>query len=161
MTLALVILESTMRLASKLNLDPVLAERRVQAFLEAAQIRLPAEPPPLGVMIETPAAALNAATLAREAAFFAIGTNDLTQYVMAADRLNPQVARLNRTEHPAVMRAIGLVCAAAGRAGIPVAICGEAAARPELIGDFVRLGVSELSMSPASIPRAKKCIVEL
>ncbi len=115
----------------------------------------------LGIMVETPAAALLADELAAEVAFFSIGTNDLTQYVMAADRLNPQVARLNRTEHPAVMRAIGLVCAAAGRAGIPVAICGEAAARPELIGDFVRLGVSELSMSPASIPRAKKCIVEL
>jgi phosphoenolpyruvate-protein phosphotransferase (PTS system enzyme I) len=115
----------------------------------------------LGIMVETPAAALLADELAAGVAFFSIGTNDLTQYVMAADRLNPRVATLNRTEHPAVMRAIELVCQAARRACIPVAICGEAAARPDLIPDFVRLGVTELSMSPAAIPRAKKCVAEI
>lgn len=115
----------------------------------------------LGIMVETPAAALLADELAQAVAFFSIGTNDLTQYVMAADRLNPRVATLNRTEHPAVMRAIALVCQAAGRAGIPVAICGEAAARPDLIPQFVRMGVRELSMSPAAIPRAKKCVAEI
>jgi phosphotransferase system enzyme I (PtsI) len=115
----------------------------------------------LGIMIETPAAALMAEELAEQVAFFSIGTNDLTQYVMAADRLNPRVAALNRTEHPAVLRAIEGVCRAARRAGIPVGICGEAAARPDLIGTFVRMGVTELSMSPASIPSAKKCVTEI
>jgi phosphocarrier protein FPr len=114
----------------------------------------------LGIMIETPAAALMAEELAREVAFFSIGTNDLTQYVMAADRLNPRVGALNRADHPAVLRAIEGVCRAAGKAGIPVGICGEAAAQPELIRTFLAMGVSELSMSPAAIPRAKQCVME-
>ena len=112
-------------------------------------------------MIETPAAALMAEELAQEVTFFSIGTNDLTQYVMAADRLNPKVAALNRAEHPAVLRAIEGVCRAGQKAGIPVGICGEAAARPDLIKTFVEMGVTELSMSPAAIPRAKKCITEI
>jgi phosphotransferase system enzyme I (PtsI) len=99
--------------------------------------------------------------LAREVAFFSIGTNDLTQYVMAADRLNPRVARLNRPDHPAVLKAVAMVCDAAKRAGIWVGVCGEAAARPDLIPAFIAMGVRELSMSPASILRAKKCIVDL
>lgn len=115
----------------------------------------------LGVMVETPAAAFNAAELARESAFFSIGTNDLTQYVMAADRMNPNVAALNRPDHPAVLKAIAMVCTAARDAGIWVGVCGEAAARPDLIPVFVEMGVSELSMSSASIARAKKCVTEL
>ena len=115
----------------------------------------------LGVMVETPAAAFNAAELARESAFFSIGTNDLTQYVMAADRMNPNVAALNRPDHPAVLKAIAMVCAAARDAGIWVGVCGEAAARPDLIPVFVAMGVSEFSMSAASIARAKKCVTEL
>ena len=115
----------------------------------------------LGVMAETPAAALAAEALAGETAFFSIGTNDLTQYVMAADRLNPRVGHLNRADHPAVLKAVGMICEAARAAGIWVGVCGEAAARPEMIGKFVALGVTELSMSPASIPLAKKCVTEL
>ena len=115
----------------------------------------------LGVMIETPAAALLADELAREVSFFSIGTNDLAQYVMAADRLNPRVAKLNRADHPAVLKAIAMICEAARRAGLWVGICGEAAARPDLIPTFVAMGVSELSMSPASILRAKKCVIDL
>jgi phosphotransferase system enzyme I (PtsI) len=112
-------------------------------------------------MVETPAAALMAEELAQEVAFFSIGTNDLTQYVMAADRLNPKVAALNRAEHPAVLRAIEGVCRAGKKAGIPVGICGEAAARPDLIKTFVEMGVTELSMSPSAIPRAKKCVMDI
>jgi phosphoenolpyruvate-protein phosphotransferase len=138
----------------------------VRRLIETCRVELVAEGVEhgafaLGIMVETPAAALLAPELAREVAFFSIGTNDLTQYVMAADRLNPRVAALNRTEHPAVMRAIRMVCDAGRAAGIPVAICGEAAARPELIADFVRMGVTELSMSPASILRAKKCVAAI
>ena len=122
---------------------------------------VPTGPIDLGIMIETPAAAFLADELAAEAAFFSIGTNDLAQYVMAADRQNPRVAHLNRADHPAVLRAIDMICRAALKAGIWVCICGEAAARPDLIPAFVAMGVSELSMSPASILRAKKCVTEI
>jgi phosphocarrier protein FPr len=115
----------------------------------------------LGVMVETPAAVLQAEVLAAESAFFSIGTNDLTQYVMATDRGNPHIAALYRTEHAAVLRAIEMACEAAGRAGIPVGICGEAAAQPKLIARFIAMGVTELSMSPASILAAKKRISDL
>ncbi|WP_279482154.1 phosphoenolpyruvate--protein phosphotransferase [Aureimonas sp. SK2] len=115
----------------------------------------------LGVMIETPAAVFVAAEIAREVDFFSVGTNDLTQYVMAADRLNPRVAKLNRTEHPAVLAAIRMAAGAAREAGIWIGVCGEAAARPDLIPFFVENGVTELSMSAASIPRAKKCVTEI
>ena len=115
----------------------------------------------LGIMIETPAAVLQADALAAEVSFFSIGTNDLTQYVMATDRANAQIASLYRTEHPAVLKAIELTCQAAQRAGIWVGICGEAAANPELIPQFVAMGVTELSMSPASILNSKKIVSEL
>jgi phosphoenolpyruvate-protein phosphotransferase len=115
----------------------------------------------LGVMIETPAAVLVAPVLAKEVAFFSIGTNDLTQYVMAADRLNPAVAALNDVAHPAVMAAIGMTAKAGTAAGIMVGMCGEAAGRPDLIPRFIDMGLTELSMSPASIPRAKKVIADL
>lgn len=115
----------------------------------------------LGVMVETPAAVLIARDLAREVAFFSIGTNDLTQYVMAADRLNPTVAALNDVANPAVMAAIEMTAKAGVEAGIMVGMCGEAAGRPDLIPAFVRMGLTELSMSPASILRAKKVIAGL
>ncbi|MGO4451642.1 phosphoenolpyruvate--protein phosphotransferase [Phyllobacterium sp. TAF24] len=114
----------------------------------------------LGVMIETPAAVLVAPALAREVAFFSIGTNDLTQYIMAADRLNPVVAKLNDVTHPAVMAAIELTAKAGVEAGIMVGMCGEAAGRPDLIPGFIAMGLTELSMSPSSIQRAKKCVLD-
>jgi len=112
----------------------------------------------LGVMIETPAAVLIAPALAKEVSFFSIGTNDLTQYIMAADRLNPTVAKLNDVTNPAVMSAIELTARAGVAAGIMVGMCGEAAGRSDLIPIFVKMGLTELSMSPASIQRAKKTI---
>jgi phosphotransferase system enzyme I (PtsI) len=115
----------------------------------------------LGVMIETPAAVLTAPLLAKHVAFFSIGTNDLTQYIMAADRLHPAVARLNDVTNPAVMTAIEMTTKAAVQAGIMVGMCGEAAGRPDLIPQFIRMGLTELSMSPSSIQRAKKAIAEL
>jgi len=117
--------------------------------------------PKLGIMIETPAAVLTADLLAREADFFSIGTNDLTQYVMAVDRMNPRLAALYRTDHLAVLQAIRIVCDAARRAKISVGVCGEAASQPEMIPTLVRLGVDELSMSPSAILRAKKVITEI
>ncbi|MGN6230725.1 MAG: phosphoenolpyruvate--protein phosphotransferase [Trinickia sp.] len=117
--------------------------------------------PKLGIMIETPAAVLTADLLAKEADFFSIGTNDLTQYVMAVDRMNSRLAALYRTDHLAVLQAIRIVCEAAQRAKISVGVCGEAASRPEMIPTLVRLGVDELSMSPSAILRAKKIITEI
>lgn len=115
----------------------------------------------LGIMVETPAAVLTADLLAPQVAFFSIGTNDLTQYLMAADRLNPSVAHLCRADHPSVLAAIRAVCAAAKRHGIWVGICGEAAADPALVPEFVAAGVTELSMSPGAIARVKRQICGL
>ncbi|MGN6316870.1 phosphoenolpyruvate--protein phosphotransferase [Trinickia sp.] len=117
--------------------------------------------PKLGIMIETPAAVLTADLLAKEADFFSIGTNDLTQYIMAVDRMNSRLASLYRTDHLAVLQAIRIVCDAARRAKISVGVCGEAASRPEMIPTLIRLGVDELSMSPAAILRAKKVVTEI
>ena len=80
---------------------------------------------------------------------------------MAADRLNARVGHLNRADHPAVLKAVAMICEAARAAGVWVGVCGEAAARPDMIAKFLALGVTELSMSPASIPLAKKCVIEL
>ena len=115
----------------------------------------------VGIMIETPAAALCAETLAKSVDFFSIGTNDLTQYIMAADRTNSRLAHLQQANHPAVLRSIEMTCQAARAAGIWVGVCGEAAGDPALIPTLVRLGVTELSMSPPLIPRAKKLVTEL
>ncbi|GAB1583086.1 phosphoenolpyruvate--protein phosphotransferase [Phyllobacterium phragmitis] len=138
---------------------------RTQALIDECEAELRTEGKDyrrfeLGVMIETPAAVLIAPMLAKEVAFFSIGTNDLTQYVMAADRLNPTVASLNDVTNPAVMAAIQMTAKAGVEAGIMVGMCGEAAGRPDLIPEFIRMGLTELSMSPASIQRAKKCIAE-
>jgi phosphoenolpyruvate-protein phosphotransferase len=140
--------------------------RRTKKLIEECAAELDAEGAPyamfpLGMMIETPAAVLIAPALAREVDFFSIGTNDLTQYVMAADRLNPTVAKLNDVANPAVMSAIEMTARAGVEAGIMVGMCGEAAGRPDLIPAFIRMGLTELSMSPASIPRAKKMIADL
>jgi phosphotransferase system enzyme I (PtsI) len=114
-----------------------------------------------GVMIETPAAAVCAAELAEESAFFSIGTNDLVQYTLAADRGNERLRRLQNADHPAVLALIRRTCEAASAAGIPVGVCGEAAGEPEMIPKLLELGVTELSMGAPQIPRAKKVVSEL
>ena len=120
-----------------------------------------AGPVEVGVMIETPAAAICAAHLAPEVTFFSIGTNDLVQYTLAADRGNERLRHLQGADHPAVLELIKRTCEAAREAGIWVGVCGEAAGEPALISKLVELGVGELSMSVPSIPRAKKIISEL
>jgi phosphotransferase system enzyme I (PtsI) len=114
-----------------------------------------------GVMIETPAAAICAAGLAKESDFFSIGTNDLVQYTLAADRGNERLRRLQNADHPAVLALIQQTCEAANAAGIPVGVCGEAAGEPGMIPKLIALGVTELSMGAPSIPRAKKVVSEL
>jgi phosphoenolpyruvate-protein phosphotransferase (PTS system enzyme I) len=114
-----------------------------------------------GVMIETPAAALCAAELAGEADFFSIGTNDLVQYTLAADRGNERLRHLQNADHPAVLALIRQTCEAASTAGIQVGVCGEAAGDPLMIPKLVELGITELSMASPQIPRAKKVVSEL
>ena len=115
----------------------------------------------IGVMVETPAAAIRAADLAPEVSFFSIGTNDLVQYTLAADRGNERLRRLQSADHPAVLALIGRTCEAAQEAGIWVGVCGETAGEPAMISKLVELGVTELSMGAPSIPRAKKIVSEL
>ncbi len=109
----------------------------------------------VGIMVEIPAAAVLADVLAPEIDFFSIGTNDLSQYTMAADRTHPEIGKMADAMHPAVLRLIQQVVIAAHAAGIWVGICGELAgdalAAPLLLG----LGVDELSMAPPSIPAVK------
>ncbi len=110
----------------------------------------------IGVMIETPAAALISDLLAEEADFFSIGTNDLTQYVMAADRGNASVSYLYDPLDEAVVRAVKMVVKAAHKKGIPVGVCGEAASNPEFAEFLCELGVDSLSLgSPALIKSLK------
>jgi phosphoenolpyruvate-protein phosphotransferase (PTS system enzyme I) len=113
---------------------------------------------PLGIMVETPAAVLMAEELAEEVDFFSIGTNDLTQYLLAVDRLNEGVDYLYQPFHPAVLRAICGVVQAASRKGIRVGVCGETAAEPMMVPLLVGLGVDELSVAPNSIPLVKNII---
>jgi phosphoenolpyruvate-protein phosphotransferase (PTS system enzyme I) len=115
----------------------------------------------VGVMIETPAAAICARDLTPEVSFFSVGTNDLIQYALAADRGNERLRHLQSADHPAVLELIRMTCEAARESGIWVGVCGEAAADPALIPRLLELGVTELSMSAPSIPRAKKLVSEL
>ena len=105
----------------------------------------------VGVMIETPAASLIADLLAKEADFFSIGTNDLTQYTMAVDRGNAKVAYLYSSYNPAVLRSMKNIIEAANAAGIMVGMCGEAAADPLLIPLLISFGLGEFSVSATSV----------
>ena len=109
-----------------------------------------------GIMVETPAAAATADILAEEVDFFSIGTNDLTGYMMAADRGNAKVAYLYETYQPAVLRMLRDVCKAAGKADIPVGMCGEAAADPALTPCLIAFGLDEFSVSPEKVLATRK-----
>jgi len=113
---------------------------------------------PIGLMLEVPSAAITADLLAPHVQFFAVGTNDLIQYLLAVDRADPRVSGLYEPLHPAVLRTIDGVVRAAGAQGVPVSICGEMAADPMQALLLVGLGVRELSMSPAAIAGVKAAI---
>lgn len=112
----------------------------------------------LGVMMETPASAVIADLLAKEADFFSIGTNDLTQYTMCADRGNANVAYLYSHYDPAVLRMIRRIVTCAKDAGILAGMCGEAAADPLLIPLLISFGLEEYSVSPTSVLATRKAI---
>jgi phosphocarrier protein FPr len=114
-----------------------------------------------GIMVETPAAALSASSLARQVDFFSIGTNDLTQYTLAAERGNPALSDYADGLHPTVLFLIRRVLEAAHREGKPVGVCGELAGDPTAIPVLAGLGVDELSLNPEAIPHAKAIIRNL
>ena len=112
----------------------------------------------VGCMIETPAASLIADILAKEADFFSIGTNDLTQYTMSVDRGNSDVAYLYSTFQPSVLRSIKNIIECGNKAGIPVGMCGEAAADPLMIPLLISFGLTEFSVNPVLVLTAR-CII--
>lgn len=114
----------------------------------------------VGIMVETAAASLIADIFAKEADFFSIGTNDLTQYTMSVDRGNKKVSYLYSTFNPAVLRSIRHIIACGREAGIMVGMCGEAASDPMMIPLLLAFGLNEFSMSASAILRARKMVTE-
>ena len=113
---------------------------------------------PLGVMVETPAAALICDALARDCDFFSIGTNDLIHYIMGIDRNNRHVAYLNEPLHPAVVRSLKHIIDAAHREGIGVSVCGELASDPFGLALLLGMGVDTVSAAPRFVPGMKHLI---
>ena len=138
--------------------------RAARALLDECRAALLAEGWPVpeemevGIMVEVPAAALMAGRLAAEVDFLSIGTNDLTQYVMAADRTNAHVAPLASAFHPVILRLVRDVIAAAHTHGKWVGLCGELAGEPLAVPILLGLGLDEFSMKPPAIPLAKQII---
>jgi len=141
--------------------------REAAIVLDEVKRRLDAEDIPydrelrVGAMVEVPAAAINAEAIARHVDFLSIGTNDLIQYTMAADRGNEAVANLYQPTNPAVLKLIEMTIAAARRQGIEVSVCGESAADPIVGVLWVAMGVQKLSMSAGYIPVIAKLLSQL
>jgi phosphotransferase system enzyme I (PtsI) len=131
---------------------------RVARRLRRKGEKLPERLPELGVMIETPGAALAADAIALEADFFAIGTNDLAMYTLAVDRAEAEVSHLYDPLHPAVLRLVQFATEAALRLRMPVSICGEMAGNPRLVPLLLGLGIRCLSMNASAIPRVKQAV---
>lgn len=131
---------------------------RVSRRLRRRGERLAEKAPPLGIMIETPGAALSADALALEADFFAIGTNDLTAYTLAVDRGESDVADLYDPIHPAVLRLVQFATEAALRMRMPVSVCGEMAGNPRLTPLLLGLGLRSFSMNAGAVPRVKQAV---
>lgn len=130
--------------------------RKIKEITEQVKAELTAEnrefcDVPLGIMVETPAAALMSGELAKEVSFFSIGTNDLTQYTLAIDRQNQKLDAFYDAHHPAVLRLIAMTAENAHKAGIWVGICGELGADETLTETFLDMGIDELSVSPSCI----------
>jgi len=165
--------EAILRAAGEGNIEMVLpmvstVEEIWQARDLVARVRAELEdsgfspvPVPLGVMIEVPAAVLVLENLAREADFLCVGTNDLIQYVMAADRGNPAVAYLCQPLHPSVLSCLGRIAEVAGRMRKPVRICGEISSNPFFAVLLVGMGFRQLSMTPLAIPAIRRALGEV
>lgn len=139
--------------------------RRIKEIVEEVKEELSGQgiaygEPEQGIMIETPAAAIISDQLAEEVDFFSIGTNDLTQYLLAVDRQNTALDEFYDSHHPAVLRMIRAVVENAHKAGIWAGICGELGADLELTQEFLAMGVDELSVSPGRILPIRKIVLE-
>jgi phosphotransferase system enzyme I (PtsP) len=128
---------------------------------ELRQDGLKGELPPIGVMVEVPAAVYQARAMARRVDFLSVGSNDLTQYLLAVDRNNSRVARLYHSLHPAVLMALADVAAASRAENVPIGICGELAGDPGGAVLLLAMGYNVLSMNATSLPRVKKALCNL
>lgn len=139
--------------------------RKCREILEQVRRELERQDIPVGeieqgIMIETPAAAMISDLLAEEVDFFSIGTNDLTQYTLAIDRQNAKLDSIYDSHHPAVLRMIRMVVENGHKSGCWVGICGELGADTTFTGEFLRMGIDELSVTPASVLPIRKIIRE-
>ena len=151
--------KAAMMLPMVINLDEI---KRVREIIEQAKAELTQEEKPfsdtvqLGIMIETPAAAVMTPVFAKYLDFFSIGTNDLVQYTLAVDRVNNNISYLYNHFNPAVLRLIKLTIESARSNNIWVGMCGEMASDPNAAAILMAMGINELSMSAPSIPRVKE-----
>ncbi|MFN2370099.1 MAG: phosphoenolpyruvate--protein phosphotransferase, partial [Candidatus Krumholzibacteriia bacterium] len=130
-----------------------------EARTELQREGLPHDPQPhVGIMVETPSAVLAADLLARECDFFSIGSNDLIQYTLAMDRGNSRVSYLYQPLHPAILRALDQTVAAGHAAGIEVGLCGEMGSETRLAEVLLGLGLDEISLHGAALPKIKQVI---
>ena len=132
--------------------------RKIQSELYAENI--PFGEVELGIMIETPAAAVISRELAKEVQFFSVGTNDLTQYTLAIDRQNTNLDEFYDAHHPAVLELLRMIAENAHKEGIWAGICGELGADPTLTDTFLQMGYDELSVSPGRVLELRKKICE-
>jgi phosphotransferase system enzyme I (PtsI) len=141
--------------------------RRAKTFADEVRKELSAEgvsfnpKVPIGIMIETPASVIISDLLAREADFFSIGTNDLTQYTLAVDRQNESISEFCDTRHEAIIRMIRMTVENGHQAGIWVGICGSLGADPAMTRAFVEMGLDELSVEPSGILKLRGNIAEI
>ena len=126
-----------------------------QAYQEVLEEFGEVSKPQVGLMIEIPSAVYQARVLASRVDFLSVGSNDLTQYLLAVDRNNPRVAGLYDSLHPAVLRALMQVVEGGHSEGIPVTICGEMASEPVAVILLLAMGFDALSMNSSSLPRVK------
>lgn len=152
-----VMLPMVASVADFLGAREIIESARRDLIAEGVEIRMPK----IGVMIEVPSAAVGAAGLARHADFFSIGTNDLTQYTLAADRTNGRLSGYADAANPAVLELCRLAATAAVNAGISISVCGEAASDPVTAALFVAMGVDKLSVAPPSVNRIKALLDDL
>ena len=140
--------------------------KRIRQIVEMVKEELAKEGYPvgeaeIGIMIETPAAAVISDKLAKEVDFFSIGTNDLTQYTLAIDRQNAKLDPIYDSHHEAILRMIKMVVDNAHKEGIWAGICGELGADTTLTEEFVKMGVDELSVTPTFVLPVRKIVREM